>query len=524
MDRMALQSDELLPKRTFDETFDVIVIGYGYSGATAAIEAADAGARVLVLEKMPDPGGISICSGGSLRCADDYDDALAYLEATNEGTTPVDVLQVLAHAMVDLPDYVARLAADVGRKTSSSEHAGKKGGNYPFPGWETFYHVIIEDTPDFDQKGLYPHVRARPGAPGPRLFKVMQDNVEKRSIDVRLNAPVRKLIGNASRGVVGVVTHIDGAERMIGARRAVILACGGFEANEEMKKQYWSGRPVLTAANRGNTGDGIRMAQSLGADLWHMWHYHGCYGFKHPDPQFPYALRVKRLPDWNPARKDQMQVKMVWIVVDRSGRRYMNECPPYTQDTSARPMQHFDPETMSYPRIPSYLICDESGRKMYPLGDARTNDRDYTYDWSDSNEKEIANGILRRADSLAGLAKLLKLDEGALTETVARWNRACAAGRDDDFGRPAGTMFPIRNPPFYAGEVWPVVSNTQGGPVHDSRQRILNVDGEPIPRLFAAGEMGSSFGHLYLSGGNVSECFATGIVAGREAASLAPLN
>ena len=83
-------------------------------------------------------------------------------------------------------------------------------------------------------------------------------------------------------------------------------------------------------------------------------------------------------------------------------------------------------------------------------------------------------------------------------------------------------MVPVDSPPFYFGEVWPIVSNTQGGPVHDAAQRVLNPFGEPVPRLFEAGELGSIWGHLYLSGGNLSECFITGRIAGREAAKLPP--
>ena len=70
-----------------------------------------------------------------------------------------------------------------------------------------------------------------------------------------------------------------------------------------MQAQYWPGGPALNAAYRHNTGDGIRMAQAVGADLWHMWHYHGAYGFPPPDPAYPYGVRVKRLPDWTPGRR-----------------------------------------------------------------------------------------------------------------------------------------------------------------------------------------------------------------------------
>ena len=67
-----------------------------------------------------------------------------------------------------------------------------------------------------------------------------------------------------------------------------------------MQRQFWQEKPVLNAAYMGNTGDGIRMAQDVGAALWHMWHYHGVYGFKHPDPGYPFGIRPKRLPDWIP--------------------------------------------------------------------------------------------------------------------------------------------------------------------------------------------------------------------------------
>ena len=97
------------------------------------------------------------------------------------------------------------------------------------------------------------------------------------------------------------------------------------------------------------------------------------------------------------------------------------------------------------------------------------------------------------------------------------------AGADDEFGRPPGSMLPLRTPPFYAGEMWPIVSNTQGGPVHDAWQRIVDVHGDPIPRLYAAGEMGSCFGHLYLAGGNIAECLISGWTAGRRAAGEAAI-
>src|SRR5262245_57356473 len=108
--------------------FDVIVVGFGYAGGIAAIAAHDAGARVLLLEKQPDPGGISVCSAGGVRCSDRPGDALAYLVATNAGTTPEPVLRALAEGMRELPEFILGLAKAIGATVSLRPAPG----NYPF--------------------------------------------------------------------------------------------------------------------------------------------------------------------------------------------------------------------------------------------------------------------------------------------------------------------------------------------------------------------------------------------------------
>ena len=301
----------------------------------------------------------------------------------------------------------------------------------------------------------------------------------------------------------------------------MVLACGGFEANPEMQRQHWQEKPVLNAAYMGNTGDGIVMAQDVGAALWHMWHYHGVYGFKHPDPSYPFGIRPKRLPDWIPGEAARADVTVPWIIVDRAGRRYMNEYPPYTQDTSWRAMATYDPQSMSYLRIPSYLVMDEPGRAGYPIVSPTFNDRRFKFEWSEKTLRDLEARILRKADSVAELAAQMGVAENVLARTIADWNEACDGGRDSVHGRPPTSMVRIATPPFYFAEVWPVCSNTQGGPVHDAEQRVIDAFGQPIGRLFAAGELGGVFGHLYISGGNLAECFVGGWTAGRAAARLA---
>ena len=123
------------------------------------------------------------------------------------------------------------------------------------------------------------------------------------------------------------------------------------------------------------------------------------------------------------------------------------------QDTSHRPMELFDTVTQSFPRIPSYVIFDEVGRRRYRVGAPTRNDPEASYDWSEDNLQEIESGLLKKADSMAELAKLIDVDAAELEASLARWNEFCAAKNDVDFGRPAGTMMKIQRPPFYAGEV-----------------------------------------------------------------------
>jgi succinate dehydrogenase/fumarate reductase flavoprotein subunit len=508
--------------------FDIVVVGYGAAGAVAAIEAARGGARVLLVEKMRQPGGISILSAGGIRVCFDADEGFRYLQHTCGGRTPDDVLRALADGMAAVPDYLRELARIDGARVKVEAAVG----NYPFPGCDALGYAEIESIPGFGEpegpqaKG---YLDARPLRPGCFLFKVLADHVDHHAaagrIEVWTSTRVERLLQRPGGEVVGVTLRREGGASMqVFARRGVILACGGFEADEEMKRQYLVSAPVLAGSFRGNTGDGIRMAQAAGADLWHMWHYHGPYGMRHPDPDFPLGLYVKLLPMWTPERTTRPMPKMAWIIVDQAARRYVDEYPPYMSDTGVRQFDHYDPKAAAHTRLPSFLIFDEAGRKLYPIGRSITNDPDAYYEWSADNSREIESGLLVRADTLEALAHELGLDGEALAATVARWNADAAAGIDREFGRRPESMVPLTTPPFYAARLWPVVINTQGGPVHDARQRVLDPFGAPLPRLYTAGEIGSVFGHVYMAGGNLAECFVGGRHAAREALQQAPLD
>lgn len=503
-------------REDYDLSTDLAVVGFGYAGGVAAIEAANQRLEAMIFEKMPMPGGISICSGGGVRVANQADRAFAYLRETCGGLTPDPVLEAMASGMVEARDVMEEFATANDALLREVEFPG----NYPFAGYDEMGFVMFGQIPGFDQLEYYPHARGLRG--GARHFKVIEDNVRARNIPVQFESAVRDLIVTPDRRVTGIFVRHQGRDLRVQAKRGVVLACGGFEANEWLKRQFVCSAGILSAAFLGNTGDGIRMAQSVGADLWHMTNVHGTYGFRHADPDYPLAIRLYRLPDWNVEVPLRAEAVMSWIVVDQHGRRYMNEYPPYMQDTGHRAMLKYDDQALQWPRIPSMLIFDERGREMYPLAIPAFNDPEVGMSWSDDNLTEVDLGILKRADSLEELACQFGLPPANLIESVNAWNRQIARGEEDPFGRLPATRVPIDKPPFYGGMVWPIVSNTQGGPVHDEHWRVLDVAGEPIVGLYEAGELGGIWGHLYLAGGNLAECYVGGLRAARHAATMEP--
>jgi len=489
-----------LINRQWDLETDVLVAGCGYAGAAAAIFARDSGAQVLLLEKMPNPGGLSILAGGFAVICDDPNEAFTYLKHTCGGRTGDDVLRAFANGLQWLPDFYRDLVKVNGAEIIERR---RRGATYRLPGWETFGEIYITKIPNYTG---FPWITGLRG--GGRLFKLLYDNLNARKVHVRCGTPVTRLLTNGDGEVIGAEAHQNGSRLLIKAKRGVILAVGGFEFDEEMKKQFVQAQPVY-GLYRGNTGDGIRMAQQLGARLWHMWHIHAGYGFKYDE--FPTAFRTMISGTRKP---DQI---MPWILLDKLGCRFMNEYPYAIQDTGVRPLEYFDAEIQDYPRIPCYLIFDEKGRQLGQIGFCPINDTEISYSWSEDNNAEIERGWIKRAETIPELSRIMGLSPEAVQESLDRWNHLCEKGEDSDFGRLPGTMIPIKEPPFYGMQTWPIVTNTQGGPEHNAQQQILNIEGKPIPRLYAIGELGSLFGHLYLEAGNISECFVGGRIAAEHA-------
>jgi succinate dehydrogenase/fumarate reductase flavoprotein subunit len=517
--------------RTWDMETDVLVVGHGYAGAVSAINAHDHGAQALVLEKETHPAGCSPAAGGDIGCIiGDVNEAFTYFKALCGGRTPDDVIRVFCEGASKIPAYLRKLAKVDGATISGPRALG---GVFDLPGREAYGLCEVKGVPGFRGFSWYPG----PATNGTSLMKLLMDNLEARKVSVRFSTSAKELITDGTGVVTGLIAVHKKRKIAIKARKAVILACGGFEQSEELRKQFFQGARFVSMCHPSNTGDGIRMAQKVGAALWHMWHIHGSYGFSFPELG---EIAVRHGQGYGPYGRYGREVKMVWIVVDKLGRRYMNEYPPMPADLAHRPMELFNGNLLLYPQymagatgyagIPSWLIFDEQGRQAKPLGTNRLTWN--TYRWSKDNSAEIEKGWILKAGTLKELAARIRkdpdndglMDEERLEKTIARWNEIVAAGKiDPDFFRGPDSMFgPIASPPFYAIKVWPLISNTQGGPVHNASQQVLDPFGKPIPRLYAVGELGSMFGHIYETMGNIAECITSGRIAGKNAAKEKP--
>ncbi|MEI9996926.1 MAG: FAD-dependent oxidoreductase [Rhizomicrobium sp.] len=478
----------------WDEEADVIVIGYGFAGATAAITAHDAGAKVLLLEKAPEKhkGGNSRVSANLVFWPDDIAKAKAYFRAMAGpymDNLPEEMLQVWAEEM-----YANR---------AWLENLGMKTAEIPY----------IE-FPEFEGSDCV-HVLMNGEGPmgGERLWHVVETAVSKRPIRVLYETPAVGLVKKGG-AIAGVLAESRGKRIAIKANRAVVLTCGGFENNPVMVRTYVDGLPnIYPHGTPYNTGDGIRMGIEVGADLWHMNNISGpLLSFK--APEIPVAQWLN-LPHGRS-----------YIFVAGDGTRFTMEGDPcVTGDLHGKVKRHGAWAQQVLP-VPIHMIFDETYRKSGHIGRA-TADWDVVhgnrYDWSDDNLREVEKGWIKKADTVRELAALINIPAAALDATVARFNSFAVDGKDAEWGRAAATMAAVNTPPFYAMELTPAFVNTQGGPRRNKEAQIVGVDGAPIGRLYSAGELGSIYPFLYQGGGNIGECFAFGRIAGRNAAKEEPL-
>ena len=176
---------------------------------------------------------------------------------------------------------------------------------------------------------------------------------------------------------------------------------------------------------------------------------------------------------------------------------------------------------MEFPRVPLWAIFDEQTRRRGPLSRGTAGYNRDLYSWSLDNSAEVAKGWIRQGNTAAELASRISVDPKCWRKPSPGITAYCESGKDADFGRPKEDLRALE-PPFYAIQLWPALINTQGGPRRDKESRVLDPEGKPIPRLYAAGELGSIWGYLYQGACNIGEALVFGRIAGKNAAAEKP--
>ena len=454
--------------------YDSVVIGFGGAGAIAAIDMADAGLNVLVAEKAPyghEGGNTRYCSQRFLHLdAANKDAMLTYMKNVRgmyENMSD-EVIEFLVEGFTHTLEYYEYLGA--------KDYELRHDPEYPaFEGSDVVYKVY---TLNNGGKGFWPIVRNA---------AVTRDD----HIHIWYNSPAKHLIQDPyTKAVLGVQIEHEGEVYNVRAKKGVVLACGGFEANNKMVEDYLQLPYAIPLGSPYNTGDGITMALECGSDLCHMSALSGPFlEFQNPNTTIPVRQLMGTLS--YSSLKDTSA-----IIVGADGTRFVNETVNLKH---GHVMFHglYIRVPMS---LPAYVVFDEAARKLKPL---------YRV-WSEGMEKEIEKGWITKADTLEELAEKIGVPAENLVAEIAKYNGYCENGVDIQFERPAEYLHAFGDGPYYAMEVVPAMINTQGGPARNIECEVLDPNGNPIPNLYSAGELGSYYSSIYQGAGNLAECIVTG--------------
>ena len=333
-----------------------------------------------------------------------------------------------------------------------------------------------------------------------------------KGVEFRRNARARRLVIDAGK-VIGLEYESGGQTRRIGARRAVILASGGFEWNESLVKDHVSGPIEAPLSPPSCVGDGLVMAMEAQAAVANTkeaaWMPSICIPGEVYDGQQLYRLTGGERA--NPRS----------IMVNRAGKRFVNEAHNYND--IGRAMHNFDAMAFDYPNLPAWIVVDHEFMERYHFGTRLPNDPIPIW--------------MEAAETLHKLAIKIGVDPIGLEASVERFNSHARAGVDPDFGRGSSsydmafgdqsqdgafqTLGPIERTPFYACRVYSGVLGTKGGPKINGRSEVIDVRGRAISGLYAAGNVSAGFtGMAYPGGGgSVGPAVVFGHIAGRNAAA-----
>ncbi len=477
----------------WDAEYDVVVLGMGASGMVAAKTAADEKAHVLIVEKMEEglAGGNSKVCGQLFAFANhDVDAAKTYYKQLAGGREqPEAYMDVLCEAIANMDDI---LADEFGfDKEEFVDWTGVKVG-------DTDLGAMSPEYPEFEGSDKIALWTTHQGVSDGYLFQGFKQNVLDRAdmIDVWYETPATGLIQDPeTKTVIGAVVSREGKTMNVRALNGVIITTGGFEANPDMVQQYLG---VINYAPRGgqyNTGDGIKLAQSVGADLWHMTCYEGLFGLG--SVTWPVEIGT---PCAQPATLAQNALNTgACILVGTDGNRFVNE------SETVRHGHLYENGIWENPTFPEkvYVIYDEKQFELVKEGGLI--EEPYIDEMKEyASIKELAEGIGAKED--------------ALKATIENFNKFAEDGVDYKCGRESQYMRAFEGDKYYAMYVVQGLLNTQGGPRRNEKAEILDVNGKPIPNLYGAGECGGITACMYQGGTNIAECITFGRVAGKNAA------
>ena len=453
-----------VPKKWDMET-DILVIGAGGAGLAAAATAAPAGAKVLVLEKMPVMGGSSLICGGALAFAGTDMQAKENVKDSSE-LFYSDLMKVGEN--VNVPSLVKSYVSNQLETYTWLKQIGVK-----------FSKIGIASGMSVP--------RSHYVSP-PQVIKVLSDAATAKGAKIMMETGATRLIADEKGNIRGAMVERKGKKMNIGARRGVILASGGFSLNKDLLAKFV---PPMAKAQAlvgpGCTGDGLKMAWAYGADIKDMPYIKATFGFA------PNAESIKN------------DFALVFykgaLIVNKEGNRFVDESKSYKLVGDAALLQT---DAMGF------QIYDEA-IKVEALKDP--------LNAINSLEKK---GSLRSAQTLGELAQKLKIPAKALEDTVRQYNANVEKGEDPQFGRKTlvasfGKPVKIEKPPYYGFPSTAVILGTYGGILTNENAQVVTIFGEPVPRLYAAGEIvGGVHGAAYMTGTAFGKALVFGRMAGKR--------
>ena len=453
----AKEEEEVAEKDKKDLDTDVVIIGAGGAGMTAAINTAQAGKDVILLEKMPYAGGNTTKATGGMNAAETHyqaeqgiDDSVEqFVEDTMEGGHNIndkDLVTTLAENSAEAIDWLDSIGAPLPKVS--------------FSGGAT--NARIHAPEDGSGVGAY-------------LVTSLLKKMDELDINVMYDTKATSLISKDGT-VTGVKAESKDTEYTINAK-AVILATGGFGNNEDMIVQYRKDlKGTVTTSAPGITGDGIVMAEDVGADLVDIEQIQ-----LHPTVEQKTSMLITESVRGDGA-----------ILVNQDGKRFTDEL--LTRDVVSA-------AELEQPGSYAYIIFDQRLR-----------------DGLKAIEKYVSTGITVQGDTIEELAEKIDVDPATLAETLKNWNQYVADQNDPDFGRTTGMDHDLSQAPFYAIKIAPGIHHTMGGVHIDTDAQVIDKDGNPIPGLFAAGEVvGGVHGGNRLGGNAVADVVVFGKIASESA-------